>query len=193
MGYDKGTLSREQIIKAGAAVVLAKGYAATTMADLTHAADTSAGKLTHHFPTKGSLFEAIFESMMARFEVGPLAALADASRSPKERIHGFLDGVYKLYAMQRNTIGCPVGHAAGDSEGVSAPMKQRALKFLQRTSSLFEKAFHDLGESPAIARMKANLFVNAWQGAIVVARAGGGLEHIGRVVRDLKGMVGFSC
>jgi AcrR family transcriptional regulator len=108
MGYDKGTLSREQIIQAGAAVVLAKGYAATTMADLAHAADTSAGKLTHHFPTKGSLFEAIFESMMARCEVGPLAALTDASQPPNERIHGFLDGAYKLYAIQRNTIGCPV-------------------------------------------------------------------------------------
>jgi TetR/AcrR family transcriptional regulator, transcriptional repressor for nem operon len=193
MGYDKGKLSREQIIQAGAAVVLAKGYAATTMADLTHAADTSAGKLTHHFPTKGSLFEAIFESMMARFEMGPLAILADTSQLPKDRIHGFLDGVYKLYAMQRNTIGCPVGHAAGDAEGVSASMKQRALKFLQRTTSLIDKAFREFGEPPAAARMKANLFVNAWQGAIVVARAGGGLEHIGRVFRDLKGMVDPSC
>jgi AcrR family transcriptional regulator len=34
LGYDKGKLSREQIIQAGAAVVLAKGYAATRMADL---------------------------------------------------------------------------------------------------------------------------------------------------------------
>jgi TetR/AcrR family transcriptional regulator, transcriptional repressor for nem operon len=193
MGYDKGNLSREQIIQAGAAVVLAKGFAATTMADLSHAAHTSAGKLTHHFPTKDSLFEAIFQSLMARFEIGPLAVLTDASRSPKERIQGFLDGVYQLYAAQRDVIGCPVGHAAGDSEGVSAPMKQRALKFLQRTRGLFEKAFRDSGESPAIARMKANLLVNAWQGSIVVARAGGGLEHIGKVFRDLKAMVGLSC
>jgi hypothetical protein len=55
MGYDKGKLSREQIIEAGAGVVLAKGYAATTMANLSGAAHTSAGKLTHQFPTKGSL------------------------------------------------------------------------------------------------------------------------------------------
>jgi hypothetical protein len=49
MGYDKGKLSREQIIEAGAGVVLAKGYAATTMANLSGAAHTSAGKLTHQF------------------------------------------------------------------------------------------------------------------------------------------------
>jgi hypothetical protein len=39
---------------------------------------------------------------------------------------------------------------------------------------------------PATARMKANLFVNAWQGATVVARAGGRLEHIGRVLLTLQ-------
>lgn len=193
MGYVKGKFSREEIIKAGAAVVLAKGYAATTMADLSAASHTSAGKLTHHFPTKGSLFEAILESLMAYFEAGPLAALADASRPPKQRIHGFLDGVYQLYAMQQDPIGCPVGHAAGDSDGVSAAMKQRALKFLQLTTSLFEKAFRDLGEPPMIARVKANLFVNSWQGAVVIARAGEGLEHIRKVFRDLKESVSLSC
>ena len=193
MGYDKGKLSRGQIIEAGAAVVLAKGYAATTMADLSDAAHTSAGKLTHHFPTKGSLFEAIFESLMTHFEAGPLATLADASRPPKERIHGFLDGIYPLYARQPNPIGCPVGHAAGDSDGVSATMKEKALKLLQRTTSLFEKAFRDLGEPPVIARAKANLFVNSWQGAIVIARAGEGLGHLRKVFRDLKEIANLPC
>ncbi|MGB6688251.1 MAG: TetR/AcrR family transcriptional regulator [Terracidiphilus sp.] len=193
MGYDKGKLSREQIIEAGTGVVLAKGYAATTMADLSHAAHTSAGKLTHHFPTKGSLFEAIFGSLMEGMEAGPLATLADTALSPKKRIHGFLDGMYRLYAKQPNPIGCPVGHAAGDSDGVSAVMKERALKTLQRITSLLDEAFRDLGETPGMARVKANLFVSAWQGAIVVARAGEGLEHIGRVFRYLKEIVPLSC
>jgi len=37
-----------------------------------------------------------------------------------------------------------------------------------------------------------NLFVNSWQGSIVVARAGGGLEHFRKVFRDLKEMVDLS-
>jgi TetR/AcrR family transcriptional regulator, transcriptional repressor for nem operon len=193
MGYDKGKLSREQIIEAGARVVLARGYAATTIADLSHAAHTSGGKLTHHFPTKGSLFEAIFGSLMEGMEAGPLATLADAALSPKKRIHGFLDGMYRLYAKQPNPIGCPLGHAAGDSDGVSAVMKEKALKTLQRITSLFDEAFRDLGDAPGMARVKANLFVNTWQGAIVVARAGEGLEHIGRVFRYLKEIVPLSC
>jgi hypothetical protein len=44
-----------------------------------------------------------------------------------------------------------------------------------------------------MARVKANLFASAWQGATVVARAGIGLEHIGRVFRYLKEIVPLSC
>jgi len=85
-----------------------------------------------------------------------------------------------------------VGHAASDSDGVSAVMKEKALKTLQRITRLFDEAFRDLGDAPGMAR-KANLFVNTWQGAIVVARAGEGLEHIGRVFRYLKEIVPLSC
>jgi hypothetical protein len=69
----------------------------------------------------------------------------------------------------------------------------RALKFLQRTTSLIEKALRDLGEPPVIARVKANLVVNSWQGAIVIARTGEELEHIRKVFRYLKEILPLSC
>jgi hypothetical protein len=72
-------------------------------------------------------------------------------------------------------------------------MKEKALKTLQRIISHFDEAFRDLGDAPGMARVKANLFVNTWQGAVVLARAGEGLEHIGRVFRYLKEIVPLSC
>ena len=71
-------------------------------------------------------------------------------------------------------------------------MKEKAFKLLQRITSLFETTFRDLGEPPAIALAKANLLVNSWQEAIVVARAGDRLEHFRKVLRDLKEMVDLS-
>jgi hypothetical protein len=82
---------------------------------------------------------------MEGMEAGPLATLADAALSPKKSIHGFLDGMYRLYAKQPNQIGCPLGHAASDSDGVSAVMKEKALKTVQRITSVFDEAFRDLG------------------------------------------------
>ena len=192
MSYDKGNLTRKRIIESGARVVMAKGYAATTMADLTRAANASGGKLTHHFPTKMSLFEAIFESLLSDFTSGPLARLADRARPPQERVSGFLDSMYRLYAMQHDVVGCPLGHAAADSDGVSPAMREQALKILQKTARLFENAFCDLGQTPALARANTHVFVSSWQGAVVIARSGEGLKYVGRVFRSLKEIVKLS-
>jgi hypothetical protein len=61
--------------------------------------------------------------------------------------------MYRLYAKQPNPIGCPLGHAAGDSDGASAVMKEKALKTLQRITSLFDEAFRDFGDAPGLARV----------------------------------------
>jgi AcrR family transcriptional regulator len=189
MGYSKGKISREQIIDACSDVVLARGFAATTTAELLQAAQTSAGKLTHHFPTKESLFEATFDRLMQGFEAGPFAILRDRQRTPGKRITDFLDAMYQLYAHQRGPIGCPIGHAAVDSNNVPASMKEQAFRLLDHTRALLESAFLELKEAPAVARAKATLFVSSWQGAIVVCRAGGGLPHIRSVFRHLKILV----
>jgi hypothetical protein len=62
----------------------------------------------------------------------------------------------------------------------------------QPITSLFDEAFRDSGDALGMARVKANLFVNTWQGAIVVARTGEWLEHIGRFFRYLKEIVPLS-
>jgi AcrR family transcriptional regulator len=191
MGYGKGQISKENIVQAAARVVLAKGYAATSIADLSKAAETSAGKLTHHFPTKMDLFEAVFEAMMSQFKAGPLTLLGDTSHSPQRRIDDFFDAMYQLYKLQPDPIGCPVGHAAGDSEGVSPSMRSAAFNYLKETEKLFERAFLELADTPSLARSKAIAFVSSWQGAVVVARGGGGIQHIDRVFRSLRSMTGL--
>lgn len=186
MGYEKGRLARKHIVEAGARVLLAKGFSATTTADLAHAAQTTTGKLTHHFPTKAMLLEAAFQNLMMQFETGPLARLSDNMASPKDRIFRFFDEVYRVYSEQTGLVGCPLGHAAGDLEDVPPLVKQSSLKFLTRVTLLLQQTFRELKMSPSASRAKASLFVNAWQGAVVITRAGAGLEHVYKVFRLLK-------
>jgi hypothetical protein len=79
-------------------------------------------------------------------------------------------------------------HYSGNSIGVA-----RCMPRGQPITSVFDESFRDLGDDPGMARVKANFFVNTWQGAIVVAGAGEGLKHIGRVFRYLKEIVPLSC
>jgi AcrR family transcriptional regulator len=192
MNYRKGLTSRDRIIKSSVSVVLGKGFSATKMADLTRAANTSVGKFTHHFPSKEALFEVLFGQLLDRFEAGPLTVLGDKKRSSEERIVGFLDGIYDLYAARPASVGCPIGYAASDFEGVTVAMKERSIQFLNRAATLFERAFREMRDPPAIAKAKAALFVNSWQGCVVVARAGGGLRHVKSVFRSLKILAQYS-
>ena len=186
MSYVKGRSSREQILIAGAAVLLAKGFSATTTADLTQAAQISAGKLTHHFPSKAGLLEGAFALMKQRFEAGPLKCLTDPTVPPRDRVRNFFDEMFRFYAEQTGLVGCPLGHAAGEAEGVPPASRRQAVLAIEQITALLEKAFRDLDATPSLARRRAALFVDAWQGSIVVARAGGGLDHIRRSFQTLK-------
>ena len=185
MGYDKGKLSRKQIVEAAGTVLLRKGFDATSLADLSHAAQTSAGKLTHHFPTKAALFEAVFQEQMRGYKAGPLALLGDLSCPPRQRIEDFFGAVYLFYEAQHGLVGCPLGHAAGDAECVSAAMRLEVSSFLEETEALFRKAFLDFGYASAPAQRKATIYVSSWQGAVVVARAGRGIAYIREVFDSL--------
>jgi TetR/AcrR family transcriptional repressor of nem operon len=186
MGYEKGRISREAIVEACVGVVLSKGFAATTLADLASAAQTSSGKLTHHFPNKESLFEAVFAHLLEQFEAGPLRTLQSRELPARQRIDRFFDGVLRLYAASPEGLGCPIGHAASDTEGVTAAMKTRAKTFLSEASASLERAYLELDQAPTDARRNATVAINAWQGAVVVARAGSGLAHLRRVFRLVK-------
>jgi hypothetical protein len=71
-------------------------------------------------------------------------------------------------------------------------MKEKALKTPSESPALLTRHF-GIWETPWDDAREGNLFVNSWQGAIVVARAGEGLEHIGRVFRYLKEIDPLSC
>lgn len=186
MGYQKGNLSQEHIVRSASAVILSKGYAAVTMGDLLKAAGTSAGKLTHHFPTKNALLEAVFAEMMEHFRAHALGTLRDRSLPAKRRVDGFFTAMLVLYRAQHEPLGCPIGHAAGDSDGVSPAMRHEAFRALKDTERCFALAFEELGHSSAEARQKALIYVSTWQGAVVIARAGGGIAHLEKIFRSLR-------
>lgn len=189
MGYSKGALTREHIVRATAVEVLAKGYGQVAVADITRAAGTTAGKLTHHFHAKQDLFEAVCDGLMLEYRTVALVRLADKAKGPEERISGYFSAMLALYKRQSEPIGCPVGHAAGGGEGVSSRMRDQVFDILRETENLFEQAFVDLKQDRAFARAKAKIFVSAWQGAVVVAHAGGGIRHIQSIFSGLRAIV----
>jgi hypothetical protein len=71
-------------------------------------------------------------------------------------------------------------------------MRQEVTAILQRTEKLLEKTFLELRSSKEKARMKAVLFIDTWQGAVLRARSAGDLAQIQRAFAALR-LLSTSC
>ena len=98
MGYDKGLRTREEILDAAGRLIFVRGYA---------------GKVTHHFPSKAALFEALFEQAVAHFRRETLPIFEATELMPLQRIEQVFFRIETFYAAQGEMRG-------GDERGRSS-------------------------------------------------------------------------
>jgi AcrR family transcriptional regulator len=171
VGYQKGVESREAILDAAALVVRRRGFDATSFADVCERLGISRGKLTHHFPTKEALFEAVAEDRFNRFRRRVVAPLLDESLEPQARIVASFDVLRALYGDSENLPGCYIGHTAMDLASRTPAMHDQLRRVLDDWRRAVTAALVALGRSPERARSQAVLTISALQGAVVMARA----------------------
>jgi AcrR family transcriptional regulator len=171
VGYEKGAASREAIIDAAAAVVRQRGFDATSFGDVCEALGISRGKLTHHFPTKEALFEAVLESRFDRFRQRVVAPLLDPAREPRARIVASLDAIRAIYLALDHVPGCYIGHTAMDLATRTPAMSAQLDRLLDDWRAAIAEALAALGRPHAVATRQAYLAVSAIQGGVLMARA----------------------
>lgn len=171
MRYQKGVESREAIIDAAARVVLQRGFDATSFGDVCDAIGTSRGKLTHHFPTKEALFEAILENRFSRFRQRIIDPLLDESLAPVARLRASFDAIRGIYTDPVRVPGCYVGHSAMELASRTATMTAMLNRLLDDWRAAVASALVAVGRSPETAVRQAFLTISATQGAVLMARA----------------------
>jgi AcrR family transcriptional regulator len=171
VGYQKGVESREAILDAAAAVVRQRGFDATSFADVCERVGISRGKLTHHFPTKETLFEAVAEDRFNRFRKRVIAPLLDESLEPKARIVASFDVLRAMYLDPAQVPGCYIGHTAMDLASRTPAMHEQLRRVLADWRAAVTSALIALGRPAARARSQAFLAISAMQGVVVMARA----------------------
>jgi AcrR family transcriptional regulator len=88
--------TRGALVRAGRRLFGDKGFGATSVDDLARAARVTTGALYHHFPTKTTLFEAVFEQTHTELMTASTQAAHGATDSLDELARGigaYLDGV----------------------------------------------------------------------------------------------------
>jgi AcrR family transcriptional regulator len=172
MSYRKGLESRIEILDAASDVVLRLGFDATSFGDVCDELEISRGKLTHHFPTKEALFEAIVDYRFARFRDRVLAPIVDASVPPHERIHRWLEATRAIYVDDGQRVpGCYIGHTAMELASRTPAMHASLNALLGDWRSALERVLIDAGRTPEEAHRRAIFAIAAIEGAIMLSRA----------------------
>lgn len=186
MGYRKGLDSREAIVDAAARVVLQRGFDATSFGDVCDMVGISRGKLTHHFPTKEALFEAITEDRFNRFRRRVIDPLLDESRDPRERILGLFASFRTVYADPERIPGCYIGHTAMELASRTPTMNEQLSRVLDEWRSAVARTLVAAGRPPDAAARLAFLTISAIEGAILMARAQADKSTIVETLNELE-------
>ncbi|MHA7985610.1 TetR/AcrR family transcriptional regulator [Rathayibacter sp. CAU 1779] len=88
----RATLSRDRILERASDLIVERGFAATSIADIADALGTSKAGIYYHFNSKAQILEGLSSDHLAH--LGRLATWAETSAASREEILGaYIDGV----------------------------------------------------------------------------------------------------
>jgi AcrR family transcriptional regulator len=91
---EQGEATRAKLVQTARGLFATRGYGATSIGDITEAAEVTRGALYHHFPDKRALFDAVFETV-EREALERIATQVAEEQRPERRLNvglnAFLD------------------------------------------------------------------------------------------------------
>ena len=106
---------REQLLDAAERVLLDRGLAATTVADVADAADVAKGTLYLYFDSKDALLAGLRARYLARFTSAISASVAGSGSAPLKRLDRFITGLFE-FSINNQQLHHLLFHQAGFSE-----------------------------------------------------------------------------
>jgi TetR/AcrR family transcriptional repressor of nem operon len=173
--------SKTRLLDAALHVIRAKGYSATTIDDICHAAGVTKGSFFHHFKSKEDLalaaaghFAAMADTL---FAAAPWREIAD----PRERVLGYVDFRAALLKGDLPDFTCLLGTMVQETYETNPGIREACDKHISAHASDIAK---DIGEAKRIYAPDApwsaeslGLYTQAViQGAFILAKAKHGPE-----------------
>ena len=117
----KREFDEDQALKAAMQLFWEKGYAGTSMADLTTRMGINKPSLYAAFGNKEQLHRRALELYGKRYGGANLAILQDQGLPAGERLEKFLDAVVRMQFDENLPMGCLVTACAGEAAGGTMP------------------------------------------------------------------------
>jgi TetR/AcrR family transcriptional repressor of nem operon len=182
---------KEQIVTTSLQLLHGKGFNATSVQDITEAAGVPKGSFYNHFSSK----EALGLEVLQRYTdgVGQLAAvLQDRTLAPKQRLQQYFSTMIASNAANAFNFGCMLGNFSTELSN-QIPAMRSAMREAHSGSAALLAAVIAEGQqdgsinTDAPADELAGFVHDAWQGAVLHAKAEQSSEPLERFVRVALG------
>jgi TetR/AcrR family transcriptional regulator, transcriptional repressor for nem operon len=175
MGRTASSEIRERLLEAGFETFRRMGFNGCSVQDITDAAGVPKGSFYNHFESKEALAAAALQRYWGEAQEHGVRVLADATRSPRERLLIYFDQVIRDIASQQFRCGCLAGNMAAELADHSPLISQQLSTIFagwNREVSNCIRAAQEAGEvrSDADPEALAAFILNAWEGAVLRAR-----------------------
>ena len=101
---------KQEIISIAKNIIHCKGYQATSISDILHAANIGKGQFYHYFSSKYDLGLAVMENLIEEWDHQLILNILQLSEDPKLKINKMLDWIITYHAGKEEKSGCPIGN-----------------------------------------------------------------------------------
>lgn len=171
----RGThVTKQRLLDVGLGLLLEHGYNGLGIQALLAAGETPKGSFYHHFADKEDFALQVIDEYMRQVHSGLTECLADASRSPLQRVRHFFELTQDSYRGE-GYLGCLLGGLGQELSGTSETFRSKIEDcFTQIAAQIADS----LTEARAQGELRAdidptamaNLLVDCWEGAALRSR-----------------------
>lgn len=182
----------ERLVAAAMQLFHAKGYQATSIAEVLREAGVHAGSLYHFFPTKQELLLAVLERYRTGIHPMLLEPAWEGVEDPIERIFGLLGRYRELLEQTDCFYGCPIGSLALELHEPDPPVRELLAANFEGWIGAVEQCLIEAGDRlpPGTNRRQLATFVlTTMEGGVMLARTQRSLEPFDAAVRALRDYV----
>jgi TetR/AcrR family transcriptional repressor of lmrAB and yxaGH operons len=168
--------TRDRLIRTTSRLLRTQGYGATGLNQIVAEADAPKGSMYFHFPGGK---EELAAAALDRFAERVGAAMAkgiDGADSVSDAMVAFFDGEIERLERSQFVDGCPVATVALDASAAHDALAASTGSAFRRWTAVAAEALEAEGRTPEAAKAAATLFLAAFEGAMVMAKAQRSIE-----------------
>jgi TetR/AcrR family transcriptional regulator, transcriptional repressor for nem operon len=189
----KAERTREYIIEKTAPVFNRKGYAGTSMSDLTECTGLTKGAIYGNFENKDEVALAAFDHNVGKM-ISQVKSLQGSQQSALDKLRAFI-------AVYRNSpsdpflsIGCPIGNTGLEVDDTHPALKQKVgeavAKWHRSISAIIHQGIRsgEIKEDTDVAAF-ASLMIAIIEGGITVTKISGDNSYLNQSLDHLENLI----